>query len=925
MAKLPAKTKIFTTRLARKTFFLFVLSALLPLTVLTTLSYQQIDKLIVSSHKAQLRSAAKSYGIALYDRLVMASEQITNMEKSLHYGDLGVSGDGGFNSRYFKTIILEIDGVVASKLGDPVVSPELIDKDIKHFQRNEYLLKIDKSSSIWIIKKTKISSMDGYIFAKISNFIWGAPDSWDQSQDFIVTLPDGRKLFRTNIFGDQGDGRLLSEGWTLHIKALFGSESLRVVARVNESALLATSKSLNYYVVLTSIFAMLLVCFISFNFIRRNTEALASLKRGIERINVRDFSTQVDIQTNDEFALIAHSFNSMASKMGGQLRAMESLAEIDRLILERIKKDEIIDIVLEQTGYSFESKKTLFLVKKDKTENTYVIFSPESQIYVDGGENTLEMTEKSILSMASNSEKSLDIRASLPDDLSGFFVGDGYLLCTPICLDKQVEAILFSVFEIVPDVEKLSIIKTFGDHIAVALANSEWEKRLFHQAHFDGLTGLPNRNLALDRLVQAISVASSSYRRVALFFLDLDEFKTTNDSLGHLAGDKLLKVIGSRFNEVINTTDTLARLGGDEFVLIHSVVSGTPEGIIDECECIANKLIQLSSQPVLIDENSIISSASVGIAFYPEDGRDAESLLKNADRAMYYAKDKGKHNYQFYDSKLNETARTNIKLVADIHQAIKNNEFELFYQPKVYTQSTTISGCEALIRWNHPSRGFLSPVSFIEAAEQHGIINDVGCWVITEAISQKAEWNKSGLLTGPVAINVSPKQLTRDDFVPFVEATLYAHDVSGSDIEFEITETAFIQDIQLLGEALERIYSLGIDVSIDDYGTGFASINLLANLSVQKLKIDGSYIASVCSSDRQASIVQSMISLAHSLDLSVVAEGVEDREQLRLLRSLGCEEIQGYFYSKPLAVDNYVKFLRDYNSRPNIRAIKGIK
>lgn len=907
MINMPTK-ELFQTRLARKTFFLIIISALLPLALLTALTYQQMNRIIENSHKDMLRSAAKSYGMAINDRLNLTAMQLGSIETSLSIELSAGDFVNEANTTYFNNIIVKWGKDNTALLGEPTLSND----DLKRLDDRSYLVLFEESPiRIWMIKKIKRSNKEGIIFASLSDFVWGESDSWDQNNLIVVRLDKGRELFQTTAqeAAEGSNYNSISKSWQLNLRPMFGAETLVITASDIRGGLISSAKKFNYYIALTTALAILLVTIITLALVRKNSEPVMRLKQGIESINNNDFSTRIKIDTDDEFAMIGDAFNNMAEKLGGQIHAMESLAEIDKMILKRIKKDEIIRIIIEQSQLVFDSKKTILLLKKESTKESYVVFYSGKQSFTEKEANLVDISEQLILGACNK-----NILQSIPQSVLGTIDDALHPLSTPIIVEDHPLAVMLTFYEFPPSTEKRVIIDTFADHVAVALTNSEWEKRLFYQAHYDSLTGLPNRHLALDRLGQAISAAGSNNNRVALLYVDLDEFKNANDSLGHQAGDKLLKIVATRFSKLIGKGDTLARLGGDEFVLIHTVKKNSPEEIIEECEEIAGGLIEVASRPVVLGEHNIISSASIGIAFYPEDARDVETILKHADIAMYHAKDRGKKNYQFYDSKLNKTAEANIKLFAEIHQAIRNDEFELYYQPKIYSRSLTGAGAEALIRWNHPRRGFLTPENFIPMAEHHGIINDIGNWVVDNAMKRKADWKKEGTKSGPISINISPKQIRRETFIPYVESKVREYGIEDGDIEFEITETAFIEDFELLKETMDRVRALGIGISIDDYGTGYASINLLVNLPIQKLKIDGSYISKLPESPRQCSVVESMINLAHSLDLSVVAECVENREQLNFLRDLGCEEIQGYFFSKPLPAQEYVTFV-DKNKR----------
>jgi len=420
-------------------------------------------------------------------------------------------------------------------------------------------------------------------------------------------------------------------------------------------------------------------------------------------------------------------------------------------------------------------------------------------------------------------------------------------------------------------------------------------KQLRHLATHDSLTSLPNRVLLDDRLNRAIAHSQRANSSFAVCVLDLDRFKLINDSLGHRAGDELLKQIARRLTNAVRGVDTVARLGGDEFVLIVNEARDR-----EDTERIARQIIEELQLAIKIGDLEVHTSASIGIAFYPQDGLTIEALYAHADAAMYCTKQRGGSGVQFFTPDMSQATEDRVRFEGDLHRALKQQQFELYYQPKFHGPGRRIQSVEALIRWRHPERGLVPPDQFIPLAEETGLIVPIGEWVLREACRQARAWQDQGLPCVRVAVNISAVQFRRHDLVDTVQWALTQAGLDAQYLEIELTETAVMSDPEDSVEILERLSRMGIVVSVDDFGTGYSSMSYLRRFPIDKLKIDRSFIANVATSADDAAIVQGIISLAHSLRLRVVAEGVETREQLAFLQRHGCDQYQGYYFSKPL-------------------------
>ncbi|HTW75987.1 MAG TPA: EAL domain-containing protein [Steroidobacteraceae bacterium] len=433
--------------------------------------------------------------------------------------------------------------------------------------------------------------------------------------------------------------------------------------------------------------------------------------------------------------------------------------------------------------------------------------------------------------------------------------------------------------------------------------------QLRHVATHDALTGLPNRLLLSDRLEQAIAQSQRYRRRFAVLVLDLDRFKSINDSLGHLAGDEMLKEVAQRLKSKLRRPDTLARLGGDEFVLILSEISSR-----DNVASSAHRILGTIGLPMKLAGLDVQTSASVGISLCPDDGSDVESLLQKADVAMYHAKRSGRGNFQFFAADINPFSREHLELENGLRRALIERQFVLDYQPKVDIRSGRIDSAEALIRWRHPERGLIAPASFIPLAEETGLIIPIGEWVLREACHQASAWQRAGLGPLAVAVNLSPRQLRQSDFVQVVRSAIADARLEPRQLELEITESAVMHDAEAASRVLRALSELGVRISVDDFGTGYSSLSYLRRLPLDQLKIDRAFIREVTHSRDDAEIVRAIVSLAHSLRLAVIAEGVESEDQLAFLKAIGCDQYQGYCCSRPVSAEAFVAMMRRHQA-----------
>lgn len=462
-------------------------------------------------------------------------------------------------------------------------------------------------------------------------------------------------------------------------------------------------------------------------------------------------------------------------------------------------------------------------------------------------------------------------------------------------MDKNSKA----VWEVYP------LVFRFGSKRKILYSGAiDLEERAVNKSHYDALTLLPNRKLFYDRLNKALEDAAENSTPAAVLFLDLDMFKNINDTLGHNIGDKLLKSAASRLGGTVSGSDFLARMGGDEFAVLLSGMDSAQDAV----KC-AVKILDAFAEAFAIQGHKLFISPSIGIAVYPEHGAETHVMLRNAASAMYNVKENGRNNYQVYSSDMNQNTLEKYNLLKDLRHAIDNNELVLHYQPKIDGRTGELVGMEALVRWQHPERGLLYPADFIPIAEETGLIKYVDEWVLDNACTQLKYWQELGFTNLRLAVNLSAWQFKEQHLPEIIMKALSEKGLDSSCLELEITETAAMENLKFTVSTLGKLIGMGVNISIDDFGTGYSSLNYLKHFPINFLKIDQSFIADVLEDKNTFAIVKAIIDVAHTLNLKVIAEGVETKEQLMLLQNLGCDELQGFYISRPLPVEEAEKHI----------------
>jgi len=926
-------------RITRRIFTVFLVFALVPVCVFSYFAITRLTEATEQQVRQVVENETRNLSYLILERLNLAEQLLSNYPVDQNNG---LSRGRDMTSQPGKSALNRVRIMEPDRLQDVLsnVSRERLEAGSTVIVNAEVAGSPDATLMLRAIEPGIEHSRLAAISLSESRIL-GAPENRNQRIDSCVLDPDKRVLFASDsalcqhflssapaVLGHKGelvfsvDGDYFSRYRSIFMGQHYGTPDWVVVVLQPRNDLFLASTDFRQNFLAIALGVILALSLASIYFIRTRMAPLASIMAGIERVSAKRYDQPVEVDSGDEFQELAEAFNDMSGQVSRQLHTMAYMAEIDQLILTRQGMENVIRVVLDRADSILPSEAVGLAIVDEKT-NLDTNKQEEKQscageLYLPGEIQSAPMVAGKV-SLNFGQCESLKSQPlwldrtgeERRDALFQFFpetVEVLYLL--PLKREGNLAGIIFLGYSQRPaqhdEIENLA--GNFADRISVALGNAEWEERLFRQAHYDLLTGLPNRLSMMDRLNLSIKQAERSGHSFAVSFIDMDDFKLINDAMGHMVGDEMIEIIAGRLQQCMRAGDTVARMGGDEFVLI-SAAFQTNESATIAMSRIAEKILATIAEPLEIGGREVRSSSSIGVAIYPRDGRDVDTLLKNADTAMYSAKAQGRGRCQFFSEKLNEESVALMHLSSDIKGALESEEFELYYQPKVSMASGKLTGAEALIRWNHPTRGLVSPGEFIEVAERMGLISAIGDWTLHEACRQIKTWETMGFTPPRVAVNMSAIQIHKEDIAAKVQALLSQHQIKPESLELEIVEGALVEDLEATSEKLAAVRKLGVHISIDDYGTGYSSLRYVKVFPVDTLKLDRCFITNICSDQSDLAIVHSTIVLAHSMHLKVIAEGVETEEQLEELRRLNCDQIQGYYFSKPVAADQFARFL----------------
>ena len=637
---------------------------------------------------------------------------------------------------------------------------------------------------------------------------------------------------------------------------------------------------------------------------------LESLTRSTHRIAMQDFSAAAPADGNDEVSKLANAINAMARHLDASLSAQQILAQMDDAILTKLDVGALIRSALRCIRLvTLGEVVVLGLFENDAADSLrlFVIREGErNRISSHKIELVAELKRRVPLTPTDHTEP----LSPFPEDYENKLrseVGVAHFFAMPISRGNRAWGVIVSCHK-APARFSQGQVKMLGgvaNRLIAGFSGAERDQKLHSLAYVDPLTGLPNRVAMQSLLSRELTKAKGGKTTMAILFIDLDRFKQANDTHGHAFGDRLLIQASNRIRNNVREDDVVARLGGDEFTVMLPDVK-TPR----EAASVARKLIQSLSRRFEIDGQTIYTGASVGISLYPDDGVDGPELLKKADTAMYRAKSAGRSRFAFFEEPMNAESKRRSVLDGELRNAIARAELVLHYQPQIDLRTGALCGVEALVRWQHPTKGLLFPRDFVEYAEEIGLIPEIGYWVMTEACRQHKRWREERVRVPRISVNVSNGQLPRSNFVPRVRQLLAAMEMPQGALEVEVTESMLVEGGKAAVEALNTLSALGVPIAIDDFGTGYSSFSYLKTMPARVLKLDMSFLVDARKDNDAGKIVAAIINMAHALQKEVVAEGIERVDQLKLLKSLGCERGQGFLFGKPVTAEQIARTFR---------------
>lgn len=710
-----------------------------------------------------------------------------------------------------------------------------------------------------------------------------------------------------------GDQRFYVGFWRALLQSAYASPGFHVVTIQPRHEVLADLERFRRFFPPVLLLALVLSAWLAMGQIQRQMRPLDRLAGAANRLAEGDFEATLRLDDDDEFGDVARTFHAMRGRLKLKFRLLEILAELDRQILSAAPIQTLLETILrdgpEALGCDLVGVLRAEEIGADSRFGLTCRLADEAQVQQEAWHPPDADTMAALSDEAGVVELCGEAAGHGPlREVAGLGIARFWMF--PACAENTPAAALVVGFREPPEhVSDLRVAgRGFADRLAVARSSFAQEEKLYRNAHYDVLTQLPNRTLLRDRVEQAIERARHNRTAVALMLLDLDRFKEINDGLGHAMGDRLLVAVAQHLSSGSKEGETLARLGGDEFAILLTDIPRDSRA--SETAARAEEILALLAPPVALDAHKASAEASVGIALFPDNGATFDSLLKGSDSAMYEAKQKNRGSYRFCSADINTRAQQRFSKVQQLRAALDRDEFLLYYQPKVVASTGRIVGAEALLRWRQSDGTVVLPGEFIDLVEEIGISPQVGDWVLRTACAQLAAWDRSGLPPLGISVNVFASQFLDPDFGESVADALRQHGLDASRLELEILEQTALDASTATFDMLLSLRQRGIDIALDDFGTGYSSLVYLTRIPANVLKLDRAFVRPLPDDERQVAIVGGIIALGHRLGMRIIAEGVEDEAQRRLLADLGCDLIQGYLYSRPVPPQEFVRLLR---------------
>ncbi len=925
------------SRIGRRAFWFFALLLVIPVAMTATLAVDHVVRRMTEQARAQLHQEAKGYGMSIMERLLILQDKLHDVGEAAARGEVLTPINPARLAEFFNAIaVAHHSNEIRPVFGDPDRIAILIDRIAKGTTADErrlFSLTSTGSVSRLFMRDTVWRKNNPVVIAELNpSYLWGPEDympgdtgicAFDDRLETLFCSSQNAASALKQVAGQNGgtgSGPLdwdeageihVGHYWTLFSSPTFGTNWTFLATKSMNDILAPISAFKEFYVPLI-LFVLAGVLLLIVVRIRKQLSPLDELMDGTRRIAARHFDEPVEVNSNDELEDLADSFNSMAARLGKQFKALETLAEVDQLILSALDLESVVSLMLRRTCEIVDcDAASITLVDRDAPRRARIGFQDRN----DRAEPAFQRSTLDREDVRYLLEHRSGIGLNAVGGVKSFLaplreLGANSYFILPILLENRLCGIISLAYrrECSLNEDELTSMRDFAHRVAVAISAAEREEQLYQQAHYDSLTGLPNRHLFNDRLDQALAHARRDDSLVGLLFIDLDRFKNVNDTAGHPAGDVLLQQAAERLNECVRESDTVARLGGDEFTLILPAVDRS-----QDTARVARAILSRFSEPFCISGCNYYVTASIGITLYPFDGRTSEDLLKNADTAMYVAKDKGRSRFSFYEANMNVESTKRIVLEAELRQAVDRDEFILNYQPQVNIETGRVTGAEALLRWQHPEKGVIGPEEFIAVAEDSGLIDRIGSMVMRKACEQCKAWDEMGLNLDYLSINVAPREFRQSDFVDNVVKTLDEWGTPHVRFGLEITERLLMDETEEVLEKLKSLKKRGVKFAIDDFGIGYSSLGYLRKFPIDTLKIDKLFLEAIPSVGGSSDVVRAILAMARALQLEVIAEGVENEAQLAFLRAERCHQGQGYYFSRPLPAASFAEYFRHRN------------
>lgn len=926
-------SKTFTSGVGRRILGLFILAGIVPVIVTALLAYFEIGRGIEQQVEQQIRQHSKAFGVAVLSRLIDSSQRADEVVAIIESGDSADLAGHRYLMKDFTAIsILRPGNMVEPLYGSENIPLTAFDPADANVLPGSSALQISNpdlggAPLLLYAMSSATNSGDLIAFKLDPDRVWALDDNSPYLTEFCAFATSGKRIFcsknmdqdlHTQLVHNRAQQSRLSTDWTidgenylaaswqLFLDSKFaGHPAIDIIAAQPETYALRSSADFRRIFPPAIALVIILVGALSLTLIGESLVPLQRLTMVARQFAAGNLDSRVRVRTNDEFATLGDAFNNMASRLGRQIGTMQATSRIDRLILSGAEFEDVsealISNLIDLTGFEAAA----VIARDTDAPNLAKMIS----WYAD------EFTHERIAlpqELGNEWRQPRQVTVAEVDADSAPYkerflaFGVQHVVIIPVVLNKELKGILLLGTDSKTELQgsRLQISIDIAGRLAVALASAEREEVLYRQAHFDELTGLPNRQLLNDRLEQHLMQARREDHNGAMLFVDLDRFKEINDVFGHSVGDTVLAQAAERILSEVRETDTVARLGGDEFVVVMPNLTG--DNVI---RATATRMLARLGEAFSAGGVEHFLGASIGIVLFPEDGGSVETLLKNADSAMYRAKEAGRSRFEFFSKKLNAESRRKIELERDLQVAVDGSQLDVHYQPQFNLDNGIICGAEALLRWKHGTLGSVSPTEFIQLAEDSGLIVDLGRWVIDQTCADLRSILDKGLHPGAMSINVSARQLRDTSFASDVLEALRRTDIHPGYLQLEITETTVAENRDTAVSTLNFLRESGVQVAIDDFGTGYSSLSYLQQLPFDRIKIDKSFVELIGSSENSENICRTIIKMAQELGKESIAEGVETREQADFLIDNGCDSVQGYFYSYPLPRDEFRDFV----------------